>query len=517
MEGFRITRFAVLVSVVLLIVLMPLILCVVPPLHDYPFHLARADILASMNGSRFLQAHYQQGSFLLPNVGMDVVMIPLTRSMPIMLAGRVFLGIVVIVMLTGTIALHASLHRRLSPWPLLAGFFLYNWIFMYGFLNYLLGVGLMLWATAGWIALRDHAVVWRLAWAMMMALILLACHLVTFGLFGILVAGFELQRAIQAARTRRSAAARDVILAALPFIIALAIFAALSPTAGQVKEVIAYHGGMGWKPLVAYRTLFTTAGWPDLLMTAPLVIGVAWAIVRRNLHFAWPMAMAVALLVVTFAIMPFYLFGSQFGDARLPVAILLVVVASTGVTTATERAQSVLTLGVLALLCAHSVAIARDWAASDAKFAAFTAAFRLLPDGTTLYAATAGAYPSVDYRDAEGLALWHPPLKHVVSYASLGREVFVPSTWADPFKQPMGVAPAFAAVKDFQGENPFKTPTSADVTAIISQIHQFRAAGGALGPPDCLLLLYPDRLQGELPSNVSIIARSTDFVLLRLP
>ena len=274
---------------------------------------------------------------------------------------------------------------------------------------------------------------------------------------------------------------------------------------------------MGWKPLVAYRTLFTTAGWPDLLMTAPLVIGVAWAIVRRNLHFAWPMAMAVALLVVTFAIMPFYLFGSQFGDARLPVAILLVVVASTGVTTATERAQSVLTLGVLALLCAHSVAIARDWAASDAKFAAFTAAFRLLPDGTTLYAATAGAYPSLDYRDAEGLALWHPPLKHVVSYASLGREVFVPSTWADPFKQPMGVAPAFAAVKDFQGENPFKTPTSADVTAIISQIHQFRAAGGALGPPDCLLLLYPDRLQGELPSNVSIIARSTDFVLLRLP
>jgi hypothetical protein len=163
MEGFRITRFAVLVSVVLLIVLMPLILCVVPPLHDYPFHLARADILASMNGSRFLQAHYQQGSFLLPNVGMDVVMIPLTRSMPIMLAGRVFLGIVVIVMLTGTIALHASLHRRLSPWPLLAGFFLYNWIFMYGFLNYVLGVGLMLWATAGWIALRDHAVVWRLA------------------------------------------------------------------------------------------------------------------------------------------------------------------------------------------------------------------------------------------------------------------------------------------------------------------------------------------------------------------
>jgi hypothetical protein len=502
---------------VLLIVLAPLFLCIVPPLHDYPFHLARADILRSLHGSTFLRTHYEQGSFLLPNVGMDVVMIPLTGSLPILLAGRVFLGIVLVVMLSGTIALHASLHRRLSAWPLLAGFFLFNWIFLYGFLNYLLGVGLMLWAAAGWIALRNCAVIWRLGWATIMALVLLACHLVSLGLFGIVVAGFELQRGLRTARSRRSAALRDMGLAGLPFVFALGVFAVLSPTAGEVKEVIAYHGGLGWKPLVAYRTLLTTAGWPDLLMLSPLVAGVVWSLWRGRLHFVVSMAASVLLLIAAFVVMPFALFGSLFGDARLPIAILLVVIASTSVTVSSARARCALGLGAMVLLCMHSIAIARDWRASDAIIAAFTDAFRLLPDGTTLYAATSGSFPSLDYRDADGLALWHPPLKHLVSLASLSRDIFVPSTWSDPYKQPMRVAPAFARIKEFQGDNPFKTSTTADLNGVIARIHELRTHVAQEAPPDCLLLLYPDRFGGELPPDVAVIARGADFVLLRLP
>jgi hypothetical protein len=498
-------------------VLIPILICTVPPIHDYPFHLARADILASLNSSTFLRAHYTVSTFLLPNVGMDVVMIPLTRTLPILIAGRVFLGIVLLVMLTGTVALHASLHRRLSVWPLLAGFFLYNWIFMYGFLNYLLGVGLMLWATAGWIALQNRAVGWRLAWATVMALILLACHLEALGLFAVVVGGMELQRGVQTARTSLSAAARDVALAALPFVIALAVFIAVSPTAGEVKEVIAYHGGRAWKPLVFYRTLLNPGGWSDLVMLSPLAIGVVWALWRRRLHVARPMVMALVLLVVTFGVMPFYLFGAQIADARLPIAILLVAIGATSVTGFSRRTQLVVSLCALALLTVRSAAIARDWVASDVRLAVFTDAFRLLPDGTTLYAATAGAYPTIDYRDVAGLALWHPPLKHVVSLASLGRAIFVPATWANPHQQPMGLVAAVAQIKDLQQDNPLKTPIAADLNEFIGRIHDVRAALSSRPPPDCLLLLYPGRLEGDLPPRVSIIARDADFVLLQLP
>jgi hypothetical protein len=165
----------------------------------------------------------------------------------------------------------------------------------------------------------------------------------------------------------------------------------------------------------------------------------------------------------------------------------------------------------------HSVTIARDWRASDAIIATFTDAFRLLPDGTTLYAATTDSYPSLDYRDADGLALWHPPLKHVVSLAALSRDIFVPSTWSDPYKQPMRVASAFAPVKDFQGDNPFKTSTTVELSNVIARIHELRALAAQRAPPDCLLLLYPDRFHGKLPQDVTVIARGADFALLRLP
>jgi hypothetical protein len=517
MEGFRITRFAIAFSTALLVALIPILNCTVPPIHDYPFHLARADILASLDSSEFLQAHYIVGSFFLPNVGMDVAMIPLTRTLPILVAGRVFLATVLLVMLGGTVALHASLHRRLSLWPLLAAFFLYNWIFIYGFLNYLLGVGLMLWATAGWIALHRRPVVWRLAWATVMALVLLACHLEALGLFAVVIGGMELQRGFRMARTSPAAAVRDVALAALPFIIALAAFVLLSPTAGQVKEVMGYHGGRAWKPMVFYRTLLNPAEWSDLSMLSPLAIGLAWALWRRRLHIARPMVTALVLLVVTFAVMPFYLFGSQFGDARLPIAILLVAIAATAVTGVSRRTRLVVGLCALALLTVRSVAIASDWAASDRRIAAFTEAFRLLPDGTTLYATTAGPYPTIDYRDAAGLALWHPPLKHVVSLASLGRPIFVASTWADPYKQPMGVVVAMAPIKEFQQDNPLQTPTVAELDAVIARIHELHGAAAPMSPPDCLLLINPDRFQGALPANTPIIARGADFVLLRLP
>ena len=38
-------------------------------------------------------------------------------------------------------------------WPLLVGFFLYNAIFLFGFTNYLFGVGVLLWAVAAWVAM----------------------------------------------------------------------------------------------------------------------------------------------------------------------------------------------------------------------------------------------------------------------------------------------------------------------------------------------------------------------------
>ena len=305
------TCFACCVSLVLCVALIPLFAVTIPPLHDYPFHLARMDIMASLPRSAFLRARYEQTSFLFPNVGMDVAMLPL-RGLPILIAGRVFLGVTSTVILTGTVALHTALYRRMSAWPLLAAFFLATtWIFLYGFVNYLLGVGLMLWATAGWVALREATSVRRVILASVMAVVLLFCHLVALGLFGIVIGAMELHRAARAWRADRYMSARELAAAAIPFLIAMAIFAAISSASSEARQPIAWHAGRGWKPLVAWRTLVTTISWLDAVTLSPLLAGIGLALWHRRLRFSVSLALPLGMLVLTFAAMPYYIFGSE--------------------------------------------------------------------------------------------------------------------------------------------------------------------------------------------------------------
>ena len=135
-------------------------------------------------------------------------------------------------------------------------------------------------------------------------------------------------------------------------------------------------------------------------------------------------------------------------------------IASTSLSTAGLSARTTRLIGLCAfgLLAARSADITRDWLEADTRLEPVVEAFRQLPDGATLYAATAAPYPSLDYGDAAGLALWHPPLKHVAALASLGRDIFVPSTWSNPFTQPLRVVPRLTPIKDFHGEVPLKTP-----------------------------------------------------------
>lgn len=509
------------IIVLLVAALAPLFVVTVPPLHDYPFHLARADILASLPNSAFLRQHYQIGSFVLPNVGMDLVMLGLIQKLPVLVAGRVLVGLTLLTILTGTVALHAALHRRFSAWPLLAAFFLYNWILSYGFLNYLLGVGLMLWAAAIWAALRERGALLRVTVASVSALALLFCHLMALGLFALVIGGMELQRAAVSWRAERWNVLRDLALAAVPFAIALLVFVLVSPAAGEAQHSVAYHGGLGWKPLAAYRSLLTPIGGLDGLTLLPVLLGVAVALWRRRLRLAFPMTLPLALLVATFIAMPFYIFGGEVADARLPVAILFVAIAATGVVGVGRHAIGLCIVAALALLSLRSAVIARDWIGDDTRIAAFTDAFRRLPDGATLYAASAGRYPSIDYRDDAGLALWNPPLKHVVSLASIGRKVFVPATWSNPFQQPIQVQERLAPVKEFQGSNPLQTPSESQLNEVVREIAALRpllsGKAGSSAPPDYLLLLYPGSFRGRLPAGAVTVAGDTDFVLLRLP
>jgi len=503
-----------LLATAMVAVVLPLLVVTLPPLHDYPFHLARADAIAALMGQVAHATPYLQGSFALPNVAMDVVMLGLTALLPPPVSGRVFLALLLLLTLGGVAALHRVLHGRVSPWPLLAGFFLYNSIFLFGFTNYLFGVAIMLWSVAAWLALARAGWLWRLAAGSVLAVMLLFCHLMAFGLFAVVLGGLALHEALAAwHRSPREALAR-LLLPAVPVAAALALFVALSPTAGEAGQPIAYHGWIGWKPLMAYRTLLGANPWLDAVTLVPVVLLVAGLALARRLGVAAAMVLPLALLGATFLVMPHALFGALYADARLPVAVMLVAIAALDVRRLPPRAVALGGAALVALLAGRSVGVARDWQSFAPVHARHEAAFALLPPGAVLWAATAAPYPSLAYRSPAELALWHPPLKHVASLASVGRDVFVPSTWADPFKQPIAVPPRYQAAKALQGDNPFQTPGAAALDSVVAAIRGLRAPGEAAH--DFLLLSHPAALQGTPSPGLAAIAQGPTFTLFRI-
>src|SRR5277367_4875026 len=116
----------------------PLFTIKVPPIVDYPNHLARLYIIAHASSDPWLSHMYKQQWAIIPNFGIDLL-VPWTLSfLPLHLAGRIMLAFTLLLPVIGTIAYHRSLFRDISFWPLGSSIVAYNFVFLLGFHNLLL-------------------------------------------------------------------------------------------------------------------------------------------------------------------------------------------------------------------------------------------------------------------------------------------------------------------------------------------------------------------------------------------
>src|SRR5437667_8554931 len=93
------SMFVVLVLVCL--TLSPLLWAAVPPLVDYPNHLARMWILAQNGTVPELAQNYVVAWRLLPNLAMDLIVPALAQIMPLEIAGRLFIALTMLSLVAG--------------------------------------------------------------------------------------------------------------------------------------------------------------------------------------------------------------------------------------------------------------------------------------------------------------------------------------------------------------------------------------------------------------------------------
>jgi hypothetical protein len=354
--------------------------------------------------------------------------------MPLVWAGKAFVLTTLLLLAGGTAVLHRVLFGAWSAWPCLAFLLLYSRILLWGFLNYLFGLGLALCAVAGWIALRRRPPALRLAVGAVAALALFFAHLLAFGLYGVLVMGYEAGEALRRRLGWRRAAGA-LALAGAAFVPALVILFVAAP--GAIGGAVRY--GQPLRKLDLMFSVFDNYNRPfDVACFVAVALALIFLFVRRWLRLAPAITGPLALLLVVYLAMPSQLATASGADHRIPLLLSLVLVAGSNWAVPRARARRLVLVAALALLAVRLGIVTAVWRESDRLYASLLPALDGLPAGSRV----AVAYPP------EALNSEATPLAHFPTLAVIRRDAFVPTLFAYATQQPVALRPEYRALAD---------------------------------------------------------------------
>lgn len=414
----------------------------VPPLADYVNHLARMHIIASVDADPLLARFYEIRWAIIPNLVMDLVVPAFTRVLDVYGAGQAFIVLTVAGLVTGPMAIHRAAFGRFSPVPLLAFPFVFNGVFLYGFMNYLLGLGVALWGVAAWLALRDRPAAVRLAVATAVVLALFACHLFAVGLYGLAVLSVEAWRLAALRPPRPAAVARAALAVGLPFLPVVPLMLA-SPTLGLSGEVVwEAHGKIEGLFLIvrAYHDAV------DLTVAGLLAAAAVWA-ARRNLLCLHPMGwVLLAFGAAVFMAMPRMLFGSWMADQRLPVALLFLLIGFVRVRLAGRTVRGAFYAVVVGVTLVRCADVQANWQRIGQVAEDMRAAIALMEPGGTLLIAHAD--------QPAGSEALNQALSHAACIAIIERSALVSTAFSVPGKQVLSIRPDYRDRVDTEDGDP---------------------------------------------------------------
>jgi hypothetical protein len=421
--------------------LLPLFLVDVVPLANMPNHMARVRILAEIGQDPALAMNYRLNWALQPNLALDLLLTPLAGIVPPLELGRWFTALTMLVLIGGTLALHRVLHGRLGLWPLALFLFLYNHVLAWGFLNFLLGLGLALWLFAAWIATQGRAGWTRTLLFGAAGVALFFVHLMALGIYGLMVGAWELGR-LRREWMRIGPLLRRWTVDGLQFLpAAILLFAALPPRVADPEwvwgGVIVRLRGL-WSP-VLYNLAELDLFLPVFVTAAGLLV-----VLKRWVRIAPGMGLPLLLLTVVALAAPYWSYG-RFGgvwglDVRLWVAVSFVAVAGFAFC-GSKNAGRVLAAIVIGLFGARVYLIADHWRAYDRQIAEYRAAATVITPGARILQVQERAGPVAGAPGA-----FRDIYYHFTSYSVIDSSVFLPTLFTDPTKQPIVAAPELAEI-----------------------------------------------------------------------
>ena len=367
----------VIVLGVVLLALSPILIYPLPPLADYPNHLARMHVIATIGSDPDLSRHYDIHWQIIPNLVMDMVVPLLGRVTDIYHAGQAFTVICFVLLATGICRVEQGPVQRLgpcvgdrgAPFPLQ---------------SHLLPRihELLVWRRAG------HVFGDRMGSAARAALAVASLCLGPVCGGAVLqspgcgqphlrddAAGAGVFRRLWCRRSApRALRLADFAATGLPFLPLVALLLA-GPTWGL-------SGRNAWSlsaKLEGLSFAFSTySDLVDLALTAAIAALLAWAAFRRELRVHPAGWVLLGLGAVVYLAMPNIMFDTYVADERLPIAIVLAAIAFTTLDVADRRPRYGIVLVLVCLLALRVVEVGVVWSELSLQTADVRASTRFI-------------------------------------------------------------------------------------------------------------------------------------------
>ena len=505
-----------LLAAIFALACLPVLMAPVLPTIDFYDHLNRYFVLAKLSQPSFLAENYESHWSILPNIGLDIVGSQLFSWLDPAAAPRIFAVLIFAIQYSGVLIFNRVLTGTWSALnALLIIPFLYSFIFVWGFANFLLGLGLVFWGAAAWILLRRRLAL-ATAVGVVFALVIFLTHGVAFGLYGLLLGGLEvgyflLGREGFASFARRIAALAVQAIAPLALFVVSATAQASGgvSTAGRSIHQLMNRGSLADRlvDLVIYRlqTIVRVAEGPtpafDAITLAATGAVMVWLALRGRASL--PRETWIALLIGAglVAVVPPAMFGVGYVSDRMPLFFALLLVGSLSFDLRPGRRDAVPALLIALLVVGRIGYISADWG-------------RYAPDVRD-YRAVASRIPSHQVVNFINVSLQPRlgPQRRCEMYGPMLISMYgqAAALFAIPTAQPLRLKGRLAAaLSDLPDHKPFKGAEATDyyIRTLDAVIAQKRF--------DYSLICDADLMGRPLPPTAEIAARQGRFTLVRI-
>src|SRR5665647_3167626 len=502
-QGFSAPQIAVLFAAFTMLISIPIWTHPLPPLSDYVNHLARMHVIATLSKNPLLARFYEIDWQVIPNLTMDFIVPTLARFMNIYVAGQVYIVAMFALIISGILVLNRALVGRWSAMPLFAIPLLYNFVFLVGLMNYIFGIGVALWALAGWVAVRERIWPLRMVLSSACVVVLFFCHLSALGIYGIGVLSFELLRLWEQRDQAWPVRIVDFVASGLPFLAAAPLLAA-SPTMGLASGIYWDQGGK------IDGLMYIITDYSDIAafaLISVMVVALVWAVRHRVLRFHPLVFVLLAVGAVVYLALPRVMFDTYMTDQRVPIGVAFMLFACGILELRRRMVRRGFLIILLILIAGRLIEIDLNWSQLSDSTSQFRSSVRRIAPGSKVFVAYTDRALGEDVRDLG--------LVHAACIATIERSALVTTLFTVNGKQVLHARPEYRDYVDTQDGTP---PAIAQL--IVAAEHPLP------GTPtfwlnwtkfDYLYLLFTeDEAPNPDPSRLKLVADGDRFQLYRI-